>query len=202
MAKVLVCYAHPGHRFSSANTALWSVAQTVTGITCVDLYAEYPRFNIDIDREQQRLLAHDVLILQYPLFWYSCSALVKEWLDLVLEHGFAYGDGGTALAGKTMALAITAAGPQDAYSTDGYQHFPIRTFLTPMEQTAGLCKMRFLAPYVLFGALRAPGDGRLPGHVTGYRNLLEALRDDTLDLDNAARLDTLSATTLPLRVVT
>lgn len=198
MAKVLVCYAHPGHRFSKANVALWRVAQEVDGVSCVDLYAAYPRFNIDIDTEQAQLLAHDVLVLQYPLFWYATPSLVKEWLDLVLENGFAYGEGGTALTGKTMLLALTTAGPEDAYATDGYQHFPLRTFLTPMEQTARLCKMRFAAPYVLHGALAAPDDGRLADHVAGYRKLLEALRDDRIDLDRSAGQSIMTAHTLPI----
>ncbi|MEM9248906.1 MAG: NAD(P)H-dependent oxidoreductase [Pseudomonadota bacterium] len=202
MAKVLVCYAHPGHRFSTANAELWRAAQEVEGITRTDLYAAYPRFNIDIDREQAQLVEHDVLVLQYPLFWYATPALIKEWLDLVLEHGFAYGTGGTALAGKTLQIALTAAGPEDAYTPDGYQHFPLRTFLTPMEQTASLCKMRFLPPYALFGALKAPTDGRLAAHAAGYRRLLEGLRDETLDPIAAAAHPYLTADTLPLPVET
>ncbi len=198
MAQVLVCYAHPGHRFSRANRDLWVAAQAVGGITCVDLYAEYPRFNIDIDREQARLLDHDVLVLQYPLFWYATPALIKEWLDLTLEHGFAYGEGGTALAGKTLLLAITAAGPQEAYCASGYQHFPLRTFLTPMEQTAHLCQMRFAPPYVLHGSLKAPQDGRLQPHVAGYRRLLQGLRDDRVNLDRVSGQDVLTADTLTM----
>ena len=52
------------------------------GVTFVDLYAEYPRFEIDVDREQARLLAHDVIVFQNPLFWYSTPAILKEWQDL------------------------------------------------------------------------------------------------------------------------
>jgi glutathione-regulated potassium-efflux system ancillary protein KefG len=153
MAKLLVYYAHPGHKHSHANKAMVAEAQKVDGITFVDLYAEYPRFEIDIDREQQRLLDHDVILFQFPMFWYSTPSLIKEWQDLVLEHGFAYGAGGDKLAGKCMMLAVTAAGPQDAYAQQGYQKYPIRTFLTPLEQTARLCHMEFSAPYALYGSL-------------------------------------------------
>lgn len=183
MPKLIVYHAHPGPQHSHANRAMAPVARATEGITVVDLYAEYPRFDIDVDREQARLLAHDVILLQYPMFWYSTPSLIKEWLDLVLEHGFAYGAGGDRLTGKTMMLAITAAGPEDAYSPQGYQHFPIRTFLTPLEQTARLCGMRFAAPYVLFGALRAGQDGRLDRHVAGYVALLAAIRDGRHDFD-------------------
>ena len=193
LTRVLLYYAHPGHRYSHSNKAMWDLAQKVDGISRVDLYSEYPRFNIDIDQEQQRLLDHDVVVMQCPLFWYSTPSLVKEWIDLTLEHGFAYGHEGTQLKGKTLLMALTAAGPHDAYSKEGYQRYPLRTFLTPFEQTAHLCGMEFASPYVLFGSLRAVEDGRIPPHAEGYRRLLEAYRDDRFDLTKASELDVIEA---------
>lgn len=174
-------------------------AQSVEGITFIDLYAEYPRFNIRVDIEQERLSNHDIVVFQFPMFWYSTPSILKEWQDIVLEHGWAYGQGGTRLSGKRLLAATTAGGSEEAYSDNGYQRYPIRTFLTPLERTAGLCQMAFLAPYVLFGAIRAVDDGRIPAHVTGYVRLLQALRDDQLDLDAAAGMDTLGPDTLPLK---
>lgn len=198
MARLIVYYAHPGHKHSQANRLMAREARRVPDITFVDLYADYPRFDIDVDVEQKRLLKHDVILFQFPVFWYSTPSLVKEWLDLVLEHGFAYGSGGDRLAGKTLMLAVTGAGPAEAYTERGYQHYPLRTFLTPLEQTARLCEMRFAAPYVLYGALRAPGDGRVEPHVEGYRRLLEAIRDDRFDIEAALDRDVIDADSLPL----
>ncbi len=199
MARVLLLYAHPGHRHSRVNRALFRAAREVDGITAIDLYARYPRFDIRIDDEQAQLLAHDILVFQYPIFWYSSPSLIKEWLDLVLEHGFAYGHEGTRLAGKKMMLAVSAAGPETAYSPEGYQNFPLRSFLSPMEQTANLCKMPFLPPYALFHALQAPEDRTLDAHVAGYVRLLEALRDDSYDFEAADSLAHVSHDTLPIR---
>ena len=173
-------------------------AAAVDGITYVDLYRDYPRFDIDADVEQQRLLEHDVVLFQFPLFWYSTPSILKEWQDLVLEHGFAYGSGGDKLAGKRMLLAITAAGPEDAYSSGGYQHYPIRDFLRPLEQTARLCSMRFSPPYVLYASLKAPTDGRLDPHVEGYRRLLCAVRDDRYDWDKAEQREVIDSGSLPI----
>ena len=110
MRRVLILYAHPGQRHSQVNTLLSQTAATLEGITFVDLYADYPRFKVNIDIEQQRLLAHDVIVLQFPVYWYSTPSLLKEWQDLVLEYGFAYGPGGDKLASKLCLLAVTAAG--------------------------------------------------------------------------------------------
>ena len=78
MARLLVYYAHPGHRHSHANRELAQRAAAIEGITFVDLYAEYPRTDINIDKEQERLLSHDVILFQFPLFWYSTPSLIKE----------------------------------------------------------------------------------------------------------------------------
>jgi len=202
MSRVIVYFAHPGHKHSRANRAMAVTARAIDGITFVDLYSEYPRFNIDIELEQRRLLEHDVIVFQFPMFWYSTPALVKEWEDLVLEHGFAYGAGGDKLAGKRLLLAITAAGPVDAYQPDGYQRHPIRAFLTPLEQTATLCQMKFLPPYVLFSSLSAPTDGSLDTHVANYRTLLESMRDDRFDFAAVAGRDVIRGSELPIKGVT
>jgi putative NADPH-quinone reductase len=197
MANLIVYYAHPGHKFSHVNRFMAQASEATDGITCVDLYGDYPRFDINVDVEQQRLLAHDVILFQFPLFWYSTPSIIKEWEDLVLEHGFAYGAGGDKLKGKRMMLAITAAGPEDAYSAGGYQHYPLRDFLRPLEQTARLCDMKFSAPYVLYASLRAPSDGNVEPHVEGYRRLLEAIRDDRYDWDAADGKEIVGADSLP-----
>ncbi|MGX9354655.1 NAD(P)H-dependent oxidoreductase [Roseobacteraceae bacterium S113] len=198
MPKLLIYYAHPGHRFSHVNAAMATAAQGIEGPTFVDLYADYPRHQINVDREQARLLDHDVILFQFPLFWYSTPSLIKEWQDLVLEHGFAYGTGGDKLAGKTMMLALTAAGSQEAYSHEGYQNFPLRSFLTPLEQTARLCKMRFPAPYVLHSALAAPEAGDVPPHVAGYTRLIDAILAGTYDFDAAMTREIVTHADLPL----
>jgi glutathione-regulated potassium-efflux system ancillary protein KefG len=119
---------------------------------------------------------------------------------MVLEHGFAYGKNGDKLNGKRMMLAVTGAGPEDAYTHFGYQHYPLRTFLTPLEQTARLCGMRFLAPYVLYDSLQAPNDGLIESHVQGYRQTLEAIRDDRYDFDGAEKMDVSVFDNLPIRM--
>jgi len=199
LAALIVNYAHPGHKYSHVNRYMSRAARQVDGITYVDLYEDYPRFDINVEVEQQRLLDHDVILLQFPMFWYSTPSILKEWQDLVLEHGFAYGEGGDRLEGKRLMLAITAAGPEDAYTSGGYQHYPLRDFLRPLEQTARLCGMHFSAPYVLYGALKAPSSGEVDPHVNGYRQLLEAIRDDRFDWDTAEQRDVLGYDSLPIR---
>lgn len=199
MSKLLLYYAHPGHKHSEVNKEMALAAQEIEGVKFQDLYAKYPRYDIDVELEQQLLLAHDVILFQFPLFWYSSPSLIKEWLDLVLEHGFAYGQDGDNLKGKTLMLAISAAGPRDAYAEAGYQNYPLRTFLTPLEQTAKLCKMNFLPPYVLFSSLNAKENGKLQDHVHTYKRLLLGLVNNTFDYSAASKHDFLTSSDLPVK---
>jgi putative NADPH-quinone reductase len=198
MTKVLVLFAHPGQRHSRINVDMARVAQTTRDISFVDLYAEYPRFNINIGTEQQRLLEHSVIIFQFPVYWYSTPSLLKEWQDLVLEYGFAYGPAGNKLAGKLLLPIVTAGGTEQAYRFSGSNSFPLRTLLSPLEQTANLCQMQYIPPFVLFASLKARTDGRVQTHLDQYRSLLEALRDERLDIDTALQRELLSDNALPI----
>ena len=59
--------------------------------------------------------------------------------------------------------------------------------------------MSFAPPYVLYASLRAPSTGAVEPHVQGYRQLLEAVRDDRYDWDAAARRETVDVDSLPIR---
>ncbi|MEZ8987712.1 NAD(P)H-dependent oxidoreductase [Vibrio breoganii] len=190
--RVLLLFAHPSQSRSEVNIALYKAAKKVPGITCVDLYSEYPKYDIDIEREQQRLLDHDVIIFQFPLYWYSTPSILKEWQDLVLEYGFAYGHEGTAIQGKQFFCAITAGGKEDAYQTDGYNHYTIRELLHPIEQTAALTRMNYWAPFVLFGSRTALEEGRVKEHVKSWKQLLEALVEGRVDENLATSLPQIS----------
>lgn len=191
--RVLIYYAHPGHRHSTANRALMSVVKPMNGITWVDLYAEYPRHNIDVAVEQSRLNGHDAILFQFPLFWYSAPSLVKEWQDLVLQYGYAYGEGGDALKGKHFGLVLTTGSQREAYQSDGFQKFPLTTFLTPFQRTAELCQMDYLPPYVLHSALRSAEENGLEAHANCYQHYVQGLRDDTLNLKKLKKTDILTA---------
>jgi glutathione-regulated potassium-efflux system ancillary protein KefG len=192
MNAVLVLFAHPRPDRSEVNVTLADAARTVEGVQVIDLYAEYPTFEIDVEREQERLQAHDVIVFQHPVYWYSCPALLKEWQDLVLEHGFAYGAGGRALAGKALFNAVTAGARPEVYCKGGGYRYELRDFFVPFEQTALLCHMRYLPPFVLYAAGHAVEENRLAPHVEDYRRLLAALVAGRLDLDRAAQQRSLS----------
>lgn len=182
--RVLVLFAHPALQHSVVNRRLAAAARDLPGITVHDLYETYPSMIVDVAHEQALLLEHDVIVFLHPFYWYSSPALVKEWMDHVLTHGWAYGDKGFALAGKSAMVAITTGGPQAAYHPDGRNRFTIRQLLAPQEQTAYLCGMHFLAPFVVHDAMSLSPQA-VSGAAARFVAVLRSLRDDQVVLDQA-----------------
>lgn len=180
-ASVLVLFAHPAFERSHINRAMLAAARRVPGVLVHDLYETYPDFLIDVRAEQQLVERHDKIVFQHPFFWYSAPALVKEWLDLVLEYGWAYGSEGTALHGKTMTQAMSAGGPADSYRRGGYNHFTVRELLAPFVQTSRLCGMAYAEPFMIHSAIHIE-DAELAAHADRYAAWLEDLREDKAGL--------------------
>ena len=176
MASILVLFAHPALEKSRVHRRLLQAAAGLPGIYVHDLYEAYPDFDIDVRREQELLLTHQLVVLQYPLYWYSTPAILKQWMDLVLEHGWAYGRSGTRLRGKQLQVVTSAGGGEQAYQVGGFNQHPVSDFLFPIEQTARLCGMTWLPPYVVLGSHRM-NLPEIDAAAAAYRRHLEQLRD-------------------------
>jgi glutathione-regulated potassium-efflux system ancillary protein KefF len=168
MSRILILFAYAMPHRSRVNRRMIEAARSVPGVTVCDLYESYPDFVIDVPREQALLEAADLLVLQHPLLWYGMPSLQKEWLDQVLQHDWAYGSRGAALAGKDFWLALSTGGLPDAYSATGEHGYPFAAFLPPYRQTAALCGMRWLEPLVMHGARQAD-EAAIAAHVEAYR---------------------------------
>lgn len=171
--KILVLLAHPYPHASKVNRTMADAIRDLSHVTLHDLYEVYPDFHIDVQREQALLVAHDVVIMQHPLYWYSCPALLKEWMDAVLEYGWAYGTGGTALQGKDLVQAVSTGGPDHAYREEGYNRYSMTDLLRPFERSATLCGMTYRQPF-LFQGVRLKSNEEVAAHAAGYRSWLAA----------------------------
>ena len=185
MNNILILFSHPAVKRSTINVALREAVETLEGVTFHDLYASYPDFLIDVSHEQQLCESHDIIIFQHPFYWYSTPAIVKEWFDLVLEHAWAYGSSGNALKGKITFQTLTAGGGQESYQENGLNLFTIRELTTPFRATANLCGMDWLPPFAVLGIHQGLLEKDRVRHAENYRRMLEALRDNRVDLDGA-----------------
>lgn len=110
-----------------------------------DLYPDY-RFNVEA--EQKKLVEADIIVWQFPVFWYSMPSLLRKWIEDVIVHGFAYGSTGTALKGKRFIASFTIGAPAEIYTKDGFVGYTIEDILgSQLRPTANLCGMQ-LADFV------------------------------------------------------
>lgn len=181
MSRILVLFAHPMLEKSKTQKTFLEAIGKLNKVYVHDLYQVYPHFDIDVTFEQELLSKHDIIVFQHPFYWYSAPPLIKQWIDLVLEHGWAYGKDGNQLKGKWMFHAISTGGPQMAYQEGGFNQYTIRQFLAPFEQTARLCKMQFLPPFVMH-ATHKSGASEIQTFALNYRQLLEGLTQEMYDL--------------------
>lgn len=171
---VLLLFFHPRYEDSQANKVLLEHARNVERVTIKDMYELYPLFDVDVMREKADLLKHSVIVWQHPLYWYNCPPLMKQWLDLVLEYGWAYGKGGDKLAGRQVLQVITSGGSMEAYQQQGRNRYTHREFLRSFEQTTLLCQMQYLPPFIVPGVNRMSPD-QLDAYGLQYANILSAL---------------------------
>jgi putative NADPH-quinone reductase len=170
---ILVLYAHPAPHRSPVNRRLADAARATPGVVVQDLYDTYPDFDIDAVRERELAAAASLLVFLHPIRWYGMPSLLKEWMDVVMVPGWAYGSADSVLRGKGYWLVATTGSGPEAYQPGGLHGRPFADFLAPFEQTAALCGMDWIEPLVLHGAAQA-GEEAVEAHVAEFTRRLQA----------------------------
>ena len=151
--RVQINVFHPDLAASRANRLIVKELRQLPGAAVRDIQKVYPDWKIDVAREQELLLAHDLVVFQHPFYWFNCPALMKLWMDEVLTQGFAYPPGiGDRLRGKAWLSSITTGGPWEAYRSGGFNNWTISELLRPFRQSALLAGMTWRLPRTRFGS--------------------------------------------------
>jgi glutathione-regulated potassium-efflux system ancillary protein KefG len=192
--RILILFAHPALQKSRVNRRLIEYVRDIDGVAFHDLYEEYPDFHINVKHEQKLLTENDIIVFHHPVFWFSVPALLKEWMDLVLEHGWAYGKGGRALKGKKLLSVISTGARETLYRRESYNRHTIGEFLAPINQTAYVCGMEYLPPFVVHGTHMITKE-ETAAQGESYRRIITALRDGKIDLEAAKEFPRLNLDT-------
>ncbi|MBB6637736.1 NAD(P)H-dependent oxidoreductase [Cohnella thailandensis] len=155
---IMVISAHPDLSRSRANRTLAKKLKEEKNLLYRDLYTEYPDWHIDAQKEQRLLLAYDRIVLQFPLYWYSCPPLLKKWFDDVFTFGWAYGTGGDRLRGKEFMIVTAAGGTAESYRSGGDNEFTISELLRPIQRTITKCNGTYLPVFVTYNADKGTDD--------------------------------------------
>ena len=168
---IQLLFVHPFPHRSKVNRVLLDGVCDLPGVHVCDLYEQYPDFYIDKEREQQALMETDLLVVQHPFYWYSAPAMFKQWQDVVLEHGFAFGAGGDAMRGKDFLPVITVGQSEESYKADGHNRHEMDEILYPYQCMANHCGMHYLEPIIIYSAHRQD-ENELARCVDHYRKRL------------------------------
>lgn len=170
MTKTLVVVAHPDLTTSRVNATWVKALEGQAGVTVVDLYGRYPDGKIDIAAEQQLIEEHERIVLQFPMQWYNCTALLKQWIDEVFADGWAYG-GGRAVAGKTLTIAVSTYSKASDYQKDGRYGRTLDELTSPFEVLAFRVDMQYQPGFFLSG-LENLSDAALADNASQYRQFV------------------------------
>lgn len=135
----------------------------------------------DIQQELDKLLWADLLILNFPIFWFSAPAMLKGWIDRVLVSGVCYGgkrfydQGG--LAGKKALVTVTLGGREHMFG-EGAIHGPLEDMLRPiLRGTLAYVGFEVLEPFVAWHVPYISAEARQT-FLHSYQQRLEGLADD------------------------
>jgi NAD(P)H dehydrogenase (quinone) len=152
----------------------------------------------DIVAEQEKLLWADVLILQFPLWWFSLPAIMKGWVDRVFTTGFSYGGGKLyekgGLKGKKAMLAVTAGGPASRYSQTNLNEDIEKILLAINQGILHFVGMEVLPPFIALSPARVGEEGRQQYLADYHQRLLHLESTPTItylprsDYDNNLQL--------------
>ena len=197
-ARTLVVVAHPDLRGKSRANKRWveELERHPEEFAVHDIFAAQragagagagePRpFDAqDVAREQALLAAHDLIVFQFPVFWYSCPPLLRAWEDAVYSLGWAYGNAdaqpgelGRALAGKRFAYAVTAGDIEEHYCAEGPVGFTMDEVLAPLRATAKYLEVAAEPhAFAIYGADFGLTDEQIAASAPAYVAWLRALR--------------------------
>jgi NAD(P)H dehydrogenase (quinone) len=134
--------------------------------------------------EQEKLLWSNLVILQFPLWWFSMPAIMKGWVDRVMTLGFAFHWGQMydtgMLAGRRAIISTTTGGPSTGYEPNG-RGGDISQILWPIHNgILRFCGFDVLPPFIAYGVIMPPDDARA--------QYLEEYKKRLLDIENAKPL--------------
>lgn len=122
------------------------------------LASETDGFADEVEAEIAKVEAADLMIWQFPLWWFGLPAILKGWVDRVFAMGRAYGNGNIyetgKFKGKRALLSLTTGGPADAYLENGFNG-DLNAILRPIQRgILNFTGFSVLQPQLVYGPVR------------------------------------------------
>ena len=148
--KKLIIVAHPDIRESVINKRWVEELKKYPELFDIhNIYDLYTDRNIDVEKEQHLIEAHDTILFQYPMYWFNCPPLLKKYMDDVFTHNWAYGSKGDKLKGMKFAIAVSTGIEKEELQPDGKYHVTLDCLLQPFKTMALFCQMEYKGHFTL-----------------------------------------------------
>ncbi|WP_265822610.1 NAD(P)H-dependent oxidoreductase [Geovibrio ferrireducens] len=151
MHKILLVSGHPSPESSVVNSTIAEELSKTDGVAVRCLTDISAGGCFDVEAEQAALLDADIIIFQFPLQWFNMPWIFKKWLSDVFTDGFAFGEGGEKLRGKTLIASATMGGRVDDSSSK-----PAFNLLNDIKEFAEYTGMVYAEPVVSGSYLFVP----------------------------------------------
>lgn len=140
---ILIILAHPDINKSIGNKFITNRLNEMDNVEVRNLNLLYPDHLINVEQEQDAMKKADIIVFQYPLFWYNVPSIMKEWIDRVFTFGFAFGKGTYELEGKKVIASFTTG-----TSVKDYPEDVIEKIAFPIKGLADYCKMDYITQVI------------------------------------------------------
>jgi len=139
-------------------------------------------FSTEIDSEIRKIEECELMIWQFPLWWFGLPAVLKGWVDRVFAMGRTYGGGRVyqsgVFRGKRALLSLTTGGPADAYRQGGFNG-DMTGILRPIHR--GILQFvgfDVLAPQIVYGPARLTPEQRQQ-HLATFAARLQGIASES-----------------------
>lgn len=134
----------------------------------------------DLKEEMDLILSADVLIFNFPFWWFGLPAILKGWVDRVLAYGFAYGGEygmgpNGRFKGRKAFLTFTTGSPASFYTVEGAHRRTIDDILRNIQEgVLGLVGYEVQQPFIAYGVSRI-SDTERATIIKNYKNYLDGI---------------------------
>ncbi|WP_150539798.1 NAD(P)H-dependent oxidoreductase [Actinobacillus vicugnae] len=152
--KTLVIVSHPYYERSEITKAfvrsILTLGNDVTIRNIDELYGtDFTAINVE--EEQKAFEAADRIVFLFPVHWFNLTPMLKAYMNAVWSYGWAFGEGGYAIAGKELQVICSAGAREEVYQPNGLVQCTGEDILSSIEASAYYTGMTYNTPMVFMG---------------------------------------------------
>lgn len=138
--KVLIINGHPKPHESYTQRFFYESVATEETVDFVEL----SEMTLENKNARVDLTTYDRILLQFPIYWYSAPALLKQWIDETFRSTMPY------LKHKEFGVIVFFGSAQHKFGSGNAERYTIDEMLKPFEMLANYFEMHYLPPFAVF----------------------------------------------------